>query len=388
MPDGATRTVAHFIDTGEFGGAERALLHLLRNHDRARWRPVLIHHPGEGLAPLLDGAREAGVPLHPVPRMKRLRGALRLPEFMRTLGEVRPAVFHAHLNWPLACSAALLGAALRVPARLATVQLFGPLPRALTLGMQRRAVVRTVGRYIAVSEEVAHLTRKELGAPADRVSVIHNAVEAPGTPADGSGVRREFGLQPGQPLVLVLARLTAQKGLAHLVDAAAQVPEAVFVVAGEGPDRAALEGQVARLGLAARVRLAGFRDDTAALLAACDLFVLPSLYEGLPLSVLEAMAAGKAVVASAIPGVAEAVVHGETGLLVPAADARALAGAVRSLLADPAGAGAMGAAGAERVRARFSAATMARSVETAYDELLDELLARSTGARASSRARS
>jgi glycosyltransferase involved in cell wall biosynthesis len=369
-----TRTVAHLVDTEEFGGAERALLHLVTNHDQERWRPVLLH-PGEpGLAPRLDGARAAGVELREVPAMRRFRGAVRLPTFLGALDAVQPDVFHAHLNWPLACSTALLGAALRrVPARIATVQLFGRLPRAITLGLQRRVVVATVGCYLAVSEGVAARLRDTLDVPPHRVRVVPNAVPGDRTPPGaGEGARRALGVRPGQPLIVTMARLTEQKGLGYLLEAAAMLADVVFAIAGEGPDRGALEARIAQLELGDRVRLLGFRTDTTALLAASDLYVLPSLYEGLPLSILEAMALGKAVVASDIPGNDEAVVQGETGLLVPPGDSGALAEAIRALLADPMYAARLGTAGAQRVRDRFSARAMAAAVEATYDDVLAE----------------
>ena len=116
-----------------------------------------------------------------------------------------------------------------------------------------------------------------------------------------------------RPIVLTVARLDPQKGHRYLLAAATEVPEAVFALVGEGGERAALENQARTLGVAERVRFLGHRDDVPELLAACDLFVLPSLYEGLPLSVLEAMAAAKPVVATAIDGTTEAVVHEVTG---------------------------------------------------------------------------
>ena len=145
------------------------------------------------------------------------------------------------------------------------------------------------------------------------------------------------------------------------------------MIAGEGPERSALEAQARTLGLADRVVLLGYRDDVCDLLASCDLFVLPSLFEGLPLSVLEAMAAGKPVVATAIGGTDEAVVHGETGLLVPPADAASLAKAIRTALSDPRLSQRLGAAGRARVYQEFSAQTMVRHITEIYDELLDSL---------------
>ncbi len=142
------------------------------------------------------------------------------------------------------------------------------------------------------------------------------------------------------------------------------------MLVGDGPERGALESQVATLGLRDRVQFLGYRPDIPGLLAGCDLFVLPSLYEGLPLSILEAMAAGKPVVATAIGGTDEVIVPDCTGLLVPPGDAPALATAIRTLLADPPLARRLARAGQARVATMFSAAQMVRQVTQVYDELL------------------
>jgi glycosyltransferase involved in cell wall biosynthesis len=171
-------------------------------------------------------------------------------------------------------------------------------------------------------------------------------------------------------VVLTMARLDAAKGLGHLLGAAAQVPEALFVVAGEGPLRGVLEARARQLELDGRFRFLGQRWDVPGLLGAADLFVLPSLSEGLPLTVLEAMAAGTPVVATDVGGTSEALVHGETGLLVPPADAAALAGAIRTLLADRGRAERLAAAARVRIREHFSAETMVRGITGIYEDIL------------------
>jgi glycosyltransferase involved in cell wall biosynthesis len=148
------------------------------------------------------------------------------------------------------------------------------------------------------------------------------------------------------------------------------VPEATFVLAGDGPLRPRLEELARSLGLAERVLFLGHRDDVPALLASCDLFVLPSLYEGLPLSLLEAMASGRPAIATDVPGSNEVVHHAESGLLVPRADPLALADAIRRLLADPAAAERLARAGRARVDRDFSVERMVRGVEAVYDQLL------------------
>jgi glycosyltransferase involved in cell wall biosynthesis len=178
----------------------------------------------------------------------------------------------------------------------------------------------------------------------------------------------------GRPdyVVLTPARLHPQKGHTYLVSAAAATPGATFVFAGDGPLRGSLEAQAAELGVADRCLFLGERTDMPDLLAASDLVVLPSLYEGLPVSVLEAMAAERPVVATAIGGTDEAIVSEESGLLVPPRDPAALAVAIGRLQGDPALARRLASAGRARVEREFSADRTAREVMRIYDEVLVE----------------
>jgi glycosyltransferase involved in cell wall biosynthesis len=369
------RTVVHFIESAEFGGNEQTLLQIFACLDRRRWHPVLFHHPEPGLQPLLEEARRLDVKLRPVPRMQGWQAPVRMRQFFRELRRERPAVFHAHLNWPMACKFGLISATVaRIPAVVATAQLFVeyqfPL-KALVFVLQR-FIARGVDRYIAVSHHVAGRLCQTYGLSAPQVCVVHNSVfPAPFSRRLNAELRAKLMGTTERPIVLTLARLDRQKGHCYLLEAAALVPEAVFVLAGEGPERPALEAQAKALGLDDRVMFLGFRDDVCDLLASCDLFVLPSLFEGLPLSVLEAMAAGKPVVATAIGGTDEAVVRGETGLLVPPAAPSALAEAIRTILSDPVLSRRFGTAGRARVQQAFSAETMVRRITAIYDELLD-----------------
>jgi glycosyltransferase involved in cell wall biosynthesis len=175
----------------------------------------------------------------------------------------------------------------------------------------------------------------------------------------------------------VFSRLNPLKGIEYFIDAAAQLllrfPHARFWIVGDSvtPEyRDELQARVDALGLRERVAFLGFRSDVPALLRQVAVSVLPSLSEGLSNVVLEAMAAGVPVVATAVGGTPELITHGETGLLVPPRDAHALAGAVASLLADPARAQALGAAARRTVAARFSLQAMVRETERLYEQLL------------------
>jgi glycosyltransferase involved in cell wall biosynthesis len=153
---------------------------------------------------------------------------------------------------------------------------------------------------------------------------------------------------------------------------AGQVPFATFLVAGYGPLRERLEEQARQLGVDARVRFLGYRKDTALLLAASDVFALPSLWEGMSNAVLEAMAAGKPVVATTVDGAMDQVLPGETGLLVPPRDADALARALLDLARDSKKARQMGIKGRERVQRGFSLGQMTDAYIELYGRLLRE----------------
>ena len=366
-----THTVVYYVASDTFGGAEHSLLTTLAGLDRERWRPVLFHPAHPGLSPLLDGARRLGIQTHEAARVWGRGTAGKLASFRSRLLAERPAVFHAHLYWPAACKLEFLAAALaRVPAVVATEHslILPPPRRAIVL---QRLLSPLVDRYIAVSRDLARRLSRTLGFPESKLTVVPNGVSLESFQGSRDPVlRRELDLGTDRPVVLTVARLDAAKGIAHLLEAASRVPEALFVVAGDGPLRGDLERQAREAGLGDRVRFLGQRWDVPALLHAADLFVLPSLSEGLPLTVLEAMAAGAPVVATAAGGTAEAVVHGETGLLVPPADPAALAGAVRTLLADRERALEMAAAARARVRERFSAETMVKGITGIYEDLL------------------
>jgi glycosyltransferase involved in cell wall biosynthesis len=363
-----TRRVVHYVDSDVFGGTEEAALHLMASLDRRRWEPVLMHHPDPGVARLVDGAVRLGIRTCAVPRVdprRRLAGTNRL---RRALRAERPTVFHAHLSWPFACKHGVLAAWLaRVPAIVGTAQLY----MAPDNTRQPRLVLRLFRRILAVSEEVKGRYAAELRIPARKLAVIRNAIRVPQARPEGDPVLRAALVRGGPDyVVLTPARLHPQKGHTYLLAAATQVPDATFVLAGDGPLREELEAEARTLGISDRCVFLGYRSDVPELLAAADLFVLPSLYEGLPISALEAMAAGRPVVATAIGGTDEAITSEQSGLLVPPRDPVALAAAIRRLRADPALARRLAAAGRERVEREFSSDVTARQVMRIYDEVL------------------
>ncbi len=368
--------IVYYTDSSEFGGAEQALLHLLAGLDRQDWNPILFYHAAPKLEPLLEGARKLDISLRELPAMPLTwRGVSQIPRFVRSLRAIRPAVFHAHLTWSLSCKFGLAAAIVaRIPAIVATQQLFPVIVYRWFTRLQQRFIIGRIGKYIAVSQDVGRQLHQTFNVPEGKIRVVHNGILLePFTCPTRNPAILSAALNcrsSGQPLVLTNARLNPQKGLDYLLEAVALVPEAIFIIAGEGPERPKLEKQVKNSNLGGRVIFLGFRRDIPDLLAGCDLFVLPSLFEGLPLSILEAMAAGKPVIATKIGGTDEAVIQEETGLLVPPGDAAALAGAIRRLLAEPELARQFGQSGKKRVYKEFSAQAMVRKTVQIYNELL------------------
>jgi glycosyltransferase involved in cell wall biosynthesis len=367
------RSIYYYTDSATFGGAEKALFMLIEALDRSAWTPTLLLDDAPGGPPLaahLDGLDVTVRTVRPMPLGGA--GAVAVPQFVRKLRRWRPDVFHAHLSWPMAAKYALASAVLaRVPATVATVQLFPPFELDRSNALQLRAIAGGIGRYIAVSRDIAGQLIERMHWPERKVEVVYNAVDLDRREVAGAAqLRAELTGGRARELVLTAARLDAQKGHSILLRAAAELPQAHFALAGDGPARASLEADAASLGIVDRVTFLGHRGDVPQLLAACDAFALPSLYEGSSLAILEAMAARRAVVSSEIGGTAELIEQGENGLLVPPGDPGALAGALRRLLADAGLREKLAGAGRDRVEREFGPERMAGRTTAIYEELL------------------
>jgi glycosyltransferase involved in cell wall biosynthesis/Ser/Thr protein kinase RdoA (MazF antagonist) len=224
-----------------------------------------------------------------------------------------------------------------------------------------RAGTRLVDGVIAVSEETAAAFRDVAGDAGGKLVVVGNAADVERYPArvDRDAIRARLGFGPAEHLMTVVGTFKPQKGHRYLVEAAGEVladwPAAHVLLVGDGELAGEVRAQVGAAGLGGRVHFLGSRRDVPQLLAASDSFVLPSLWEGLPVALVEALASGLPVIATAVSGTSQVVLDGVTGWLVPPADSGALAAAMRRLLADPGRAAAMGAAGRRRVARSFSA---------------------------------
>lgn len=386
-----TRVVLQIVNgLSKVGGAETVAAALALRASSA-WEPhVLCLREGEdaGDSPLRRSLAENGVPLHGIAMggLRDARSGLRLLALLRRL---RPAVVHAH-NRPSDGWAMIGAAAAGVPARLYTRHLTYP---DLTPAMRRRYALaaRLAHRVVAVSGAVAgHLIREER-APLEKISVVPNGVDlarldatSPATRERARALRAAWGVAADAILVGTLSRLSTQKGLDIFLEAAARIlaaePAARFAIVGEGEARGFLESRARALGLSRAVVFAGF-EDSAAALAAFDLFLTTARYEGLPLTLLEAMAAGRAVIAPRIGAFPEVLEHGVTGLLpapeawapsVDRLDPEPFAAAVLGLIGDPARRARLGEAARKRVEAEYSLETMVARHEALYARILEQ----------------
>lgn len=228
---------------------------------------------------------------------------------------------------------------------------------------------------LAVSQPIGEEASSLLGIDPVRIEVVPNgvnvgALRASATPEQVAEARQETGLEPADRPVVLVGKLTRRKGQHLLLQAAPEVlqqhPETVFILVGEGPDRAALEQQAQSLGVSERCRFVGFQNPSAPWLAMSCLAVLPSLAEGTPIVALEAMALGKPLVASAVGGTPDLVLDGETGVLVPSESVDALAAALIRLLDDPIERARLGHAAAERIERSFTVQHLAQRHLVAY----------------------
>jgi sugar transferase (PEP-CTERM/EpsH1 system associated) len=369
MP-GDSFPILYLITELGVGGAQTALLRLLTGLDRDRFPPIVAClYNGDGT--VARQIRALDIPVTDLGMTAKWRwdGLWRLYCLLR---RERPTILHTwmfHANVPG-----------RVLGRLAGVPIIISSER--TMGQERRWrywLNRTTDpltdRVVCVSESVAAFAAQTIGICPAKLVVIPNGIPLGDfQPGGRAKVRADLGIPPAALVVGTVGRLQSVKGTTYLLEAFACLapdhPGAILLLVGDGPQRVQLEGMAQRLGVSERVRFLGSRSDVSRLLQAMDVFVLASIWEGMPNAALEAMAVGLPVVATAVGGTPEVVVDGETGLLVPARDPDALARAVAHLLHDPELWRRMGQAGRRRVEQHFSEAQMVRQTERLYDELL------------------
>ena len=369
-------SVVHVAESTGWAGGERYLLALATELDRKRFRLAVIV-PDDG--PLVARLHALDVETTRVPLNERLVNPGAFLALVRALQRLHPTLVQSHgarSNVYTRLAARYAG----VPVVLSTVHnsLFDyevARWRRTLYVLAERLTSPLADRVLAVSAAIARDLAERYRIDAARTVVVHNGIDAwafrPARPP--AAVRGELQIAEGRRVVVMAGRMTAQKGWDVLLEAAARLAavraDVAWVLVGDGPLRPALTRRAAELGVAAC--FTGARSDMADVLGCADLVVLASRSEGLPFTLLEAMALGKPVVATRVGGVPEVVEEGRSGRLVPRDDPAALASAVASVLDAP-DAAAMGARGRARVEAAFTLDGMVRAVEGVYTAVLHE----------------
>ena len=338
----------------------------------ARFAPSLVglKHP----EPATRWLGEQGVPVYTLGRGKfdpRILGDL-----VRVGRERGARILHVH-----GYAAADFGrlAARRLGAALVLHEHFADPRMPAYQGLADRLLAPFTDRAIAVSASTRDFLVRERHLPADRVRLIWNGAPldefAPVASDVARAARRSLGIPEDALVAGTIGRLSEQKGHRYLIEAApallAARPRAHLLIVGDGDRMEALKAQAAALGVTSRITFAGHRDDVRALLGAIDVFCISSTYEGTPLALFEAMAAGKAIVSTAVDGCREVLEDGVTGLLVPPQDPPALAAAIGRVLDDASLRGSL----AEKARAassRYDIKACVAAMEALYDEVLAE----------------
>ena len=352
------------VDSLEVGGAERHVVDLAVALSRREYEVTVACSVAGDLYKSLE---EANVTVRSLldQLVKRRVSAAYARALRRLAKDERFDLVHAHV-YASAAAAAIATLGTGVP--LVITEHTEAVWRDRGARLVTRWFCRRASRVIAVSDAVKRRLVKQDDIPPGKIVVLPNAV--PANPDSGSGTPPLRDELRDRPLVGVLARLQPEKGVATFLKAGAHVakvvPQASFIVVGDGPLRTELEVLVRRLCMEQNVRFLGFRSDPRALIELLEVLVVPSLTEGAPLVVLEAMAAGVPIVASAVGGIPDQIRHEDEGLLVPPGDPEALGDAVLKLLRDPGLARRMGASGCRKSASVFSHATMVARTEEVY----------------------
>lgn len=345
------------------GGLERIVSCLARRIDTNRFEPSVCCLLRKGFfTPELEAA---GIPVHVIPEDARGRTRKSIMALAKLLKRERIDAIHTHNTHPFV-EGAIAASLARTPIRIHTDH-SRAFPDHQRYMIAERLVSHLVDRVVAVSQHSRNdLIEFEHISPR-KIDVIANGVDMRPEPFDVAELKATLGLADNWPIAISVSRLTEQKGTHYFVDAMpavlAQYPRAKFLIVGDGELRPELEQQAAALGIESAVEFFGYRKDVPRFLAVSDIFVSSSIWEGMPLGLLEVMAYGKPIVGASVGGVPEVIRDGSTGFLVPPRSPQAIAGKILGLASDRDLAARMGASAQALYYEKFTEKSMVGNYE-------------------------
>jgi glycosyltransferase involved in cell wall biosynthesis len=358
--------------SGLGGGAEVFLVGLATHLPSDRFEVFVCATRAVAPGPLAEILEAGAVPYIALGRRSRW-DLLRMRRLAALLGSGRFDIVHAH-KFGSNVWGTLFGRACRVPVVIAHEHTWSYKGRPLRKWIDGRIVGRLATRFIAVSDADAARMVEDEKVASEKVVVMPTGYVARPLAPD-TDLRSELGLTSETPLIGTAVVFRPQKAVEVLLEAHARLlrtmPDVHLVIAGEGPTRAEIQRRARELSLDGRVHFLGHRDDVDAILRSLDVAALSSDFEGSPLFVLECMANGTPIVATAVGGIPQMVLDGETGVLVPPRDPEALAGAIEHLLVDPERRAVLAAAAANRL-SEFRIDAVARRFADLYETLAAE----------------
>jgi len=375
--------ILYVIENIEFGGGERVFSQIIRGLDKERFGVFVASNPGGIFEKKLT---EVGIKINPVRMTNRYNLGIisRLKKIIKTKN-----VRIVHSQGGRADFFARIAARIsNVPIIISSMAMLvegydvSILRKGLYVSIDRWTE-RWVNKFTVLSEAMRRSLIERHKIPPENIVKIYNGIEIEEYNPDLKELRnkkleskRALGLKNDVPVIGAIGRLVWQKGFEYLIRAAPGVlkkcPEARFLIVGEGPLKNKLILTSEKLNVADRIIFTGFRSDIKEILASIDVLAMPSLLEGLPMVLLEAMAMAKPIVATRIDGVIEVLENSKTGLLVPAKNSHALAEAIVGILNDKAKANFFGQNAREAAKEKFSVKKMVEQIELAYEKLLHE----------------
>ena len=364
------KTVLHLIETSGPGGAEKMLITLAESMAKGRYNSAICLLKDGWLSSQL---KQRGLETFIIPSRRSFDFAWLL-NMCHLIREKKIDLIHAH-EFTMNTYGCMASVITRIP-MIATVHGTNYYGEKLRRRMAYRLVSKWSSHMVAVSRGIKEFLVDQAGIKEERITVVYNGIDTRNYQQSQTldRLRKELDIKEREPVIGTIGNLYPVKGHTYLLQAVKEVvklfPQSIFLFAGRGALLNKLQEEAAQLNIKGNVKFIGFREDVPQLLRVMDIFVLPSLYEGLPVSLLEAMASGKPAIATYVGGNSEVLIDGETGFLVPARDPVSLSEKIISLLRDEGLAKRMGEAGRLRVEKEFSLGLMIQRYQQLYENCL------------------